>query len=334
MIEPNALDRAYTRAVGPVPWPQFKAEITADYREPKVTKPHGNRFDQVCRELEALGVETTADLNCAMVDLYMASRPPGQSKFTMRAMLIFIRALCTKAVRFKYLEVSPFVIRPLAKLLKVGKPKGKRHLTRVECSRLLEVLRSDVEATKGWALFKSRRLHTVVCIGLYCGLRKNELLRLHVADIDVQARVIRLTPHNKSGKFKTDGSEQSVPMPDALVPILEDWMAHRLDHPAGMPINKACPWLIPTCSRKAPWTGGVQGTRPLCRVQAAARRAGIGHVTLHALRRSCATHMEAMGVPRSMIARILRHSDEKTTEDHYLQADEAIMVDAVKDFTF
>jgi integrase len=334
MIEPSPLDLAYTRQVAPVPWAQFKAEVLKDYTPPKVTRGHYDRFLQVCKIMEGLGVESTSDLNCAMVDLFIDSRPPGQSKFTLRGLLVFVRTLCGKAHRYKYVHVSPFAIRPISKLIRVGKATGKRHLTRLECSRLLELLRGDVASTRGWAQWKARRLLATVSIGLYCGLRKMELLRLHVADLDLASRVIRLEPHNKLGRFKTDGSAASVPMPDALVPAIEDWLSHRLDHPAGMPIDLSCPWLIPTCSRKAPWTNGAPGTKPLCRFQAAARRAGIEDATLHALRRSCATHLEAFGVPRSMIARVLRHSSEKTTEDHYLRADEAIMVGAVKDFSF
>jgi integrase len=334
MINPSPLDLAYTRKVGPVPWPRFKAEIAKDFSEPKCTQGHASRFVQICRAMEALGVESTSDLNCAMVDLFVETRPPGQSKFTLRSLLVMIRTIANKAVRYKYLLVSPFTIRPISEMFKVGKPKGKRHLTRVEIARLLEVLRGDVESTKGWAQWKARRLHVVACLGLYCALRKLELLMLHAADIDLVARVIRLTPHNERGEFKTPDSEQPVPIPDALVPILEDWLAHRLDHPKGMPIDLSCPWLIPTCDRSAPWTSGAPGTKPLHRLQAAAMRARIDGITLHMLRRSSATHMEGAGISRSMIARVLRHTGVKTTEDYYLQADEKNMVDAVRALEF
>jgi integrase len=52
------------------------------------------------------------------------------------------------------------------------------------------------------------------------------------------------------------------------------------------------------------------------------------------MRKSCATHLEAMGVPRSVVSRILRHSGEAVTEHFYLRRDEQAMVDAVKDVAF
>jgi integrase len=334
MIQPNALDLANGRPIRHIAWSEFKAEIMPEFSPPNCSQGHTSRFHMVCRTLEAMGVESTADLNNAMVDMYIAGRPTGQSDWTLSSLLIIIRTICNKAVSLRYLEVSPFKVRPISKLVRLGKPKGKRHLTRAEITRLMEVLRADIANTKGWSQWKARRLYIVVCLGLYCGLRKNELLRLHVADIDLPSRLIKLIPHNSTGKFKTESSAQPVPIAEALVPILEAWLAHRLDHPAGMPIDTTCPWLVPTCNRKAPWVSGATGTKVLDRLKAVAKRAGIAYVTMHMLRRSCATHLEAMGVPRSMVSRILRHSSEQVTEDFYLRRDEQNMVDAVKGLTF
>lgn len=335
MIKPSPLDLAYRRPVGPIPWPEFVAEIAPLYRQPKVTRGRACYFKMACRILSGLGVESTYDLNNAMVDLLVAGRPEGQSAYTLHGVLAMVRRICSLAVSHRCLDVSPFTIRPIAELVRLGRPKGKRHLTRDEIGRLLELLRGDIATRKGWALWKSRRLHVVACIGLYCGLRRDELLRLEVADIDLEARLIRLRPHGPTGRFKTDGSEQPVPIAEALVQIIRDWLCHRLDAPRGFVLPAEVPYLIPTCDRKAPWTSGSHGgSRALAQLQAAAKRAGIDHITLHTLRRSSATHMEAMGVPRSMISRILRHSGEMVTERHYLRADEQAMIDAVKGFEF
>ena len=107
--------------------------------------------------------------------------------------------------------VSPFAIIPIGKIVRTGKPKGQRHLTRAEIGRMMEVLRGDIEQTTGWAQWKSRRLYMVVCLGLYCGLRSQELLRLQVADLDLAARLIRLAPHNKTGRFKNDNMPSPFP---------------------------------------------------------------------------------------------------------------------------
>jgi integrase len=333
-IDLAALQALLAMQPKPMKWAKFVGEIECRFAPPRCTAHYHRDIKKTCAQLAALGVATTFDLTPELLVRYVASCPPEWSPFTLKGNLVRIRTVCSHAVRDRRLPASPFATLPISMIVRLGKPQGKRHLTRAEIARLMEVLKGDVAALQGWAGWKARRLHFVVALGLYCGLRKLELLRLQVADVDLVARVIRLKPHNKTGRFKTKGSEAPVPIPDALADIIQDWLAHRLDHPRGLAIDMACPWLIPTCDRKAPWTSGAVGTKPLHRLQAAARRAGIEHATMHMLRRSCATHLEALGVPRSMIARILRHSGEQVTEEFYLRADEQNMVDAVKDLTF
>ena len=149
----------------------------------------------------------------------------------------------------------------------------------------------------GWAGWKARRLLVAFSVAIYTGLRMRELFTLQISDIDLDAYIIRLTPRGAHGKgLKSDGSAKPVGMPTALVPILESWLSHRLDHPAGMTIDLKCPWLIPTCSRKGPWTTGRSKARPLGRLKAIARRAGIpDSVNWQMCRRSLATAMEGSG---------------------------------------
>ena len=199
---------------------------------------------------------------------------------------------------------------------------------------MLEVIRGDIMHLKGWSEWKARRLHMVVCLGLYCGLRRDELLHLHVSDLDIDKRLIRLVPHNKTGKLKTPGSEDTVPIPEALVPIIEEWLSHRLErgsglrHPRGSPLAHT---RLPATQRLDRW--------PRVGPAAVSARAGPGelpaieYITIHMLRRSTATHLQPFA-SRSMVCRILRHGSEEVTEKFYLEADDAAMVSAVKDLVF
>jgi integrase len=335
----TGIDMAALRALlemqpKPMAWAKFIAQIDFEYRPPMCSRAHHVAFRRTAGELERLGVETTFDLTAELIAKYIATCPSTWSPWTLKAALVRIRTIVNQAMRRRLLIVSPFAIIPIGKIVRLGKIAGKRHLTRPEIARIFEVLNGDVGALEGWGQWKARRLLFVFAFGLYTGLRKLELLRLHMADIDLATRVIRVAPHNATGRLKSEGSEAPVPIAEALAPIIQEWLAHRLDHPRGLSIDRDCPWLVPTCNRKAPWTSGYPGSKPLDRLKAAALRAGVPDITMHMLRRSCATHLEGAGVPRSIISRILRHADVKVTEKHYLRADEQTMVDAVKDFSF
>jgi integrase len=335
VIEPSPLDRAHNRPVGPVAWSQFHAEIASDFSYPKCSKQHAGRFRLVCRMMEEIGVETTDDLNLAMVDLFIGSRQ-WKSKYYLQSLLIMVRTITHLAVRFRYREVSPFTIKPISKYVKCGKPPGTRHLTLLQCRALLESLKRETEQRQGWSRWKACRLELCVNIALYTGIRRNELLRLQIQDIDLSARLIRLNAHNEEGRLKTDASEDSVPIPEALAPIIDEWVRRwRLAAPAGFQLpDPVPPWMVPTCSRKSPWVWGSPESRAIAQLQAAGRRAGLGHITWHMLRRSLATALEAKGVEGPMISRVLRHTSTKTTETFYQRRDEANMLAAMKDLQF
>lgn len=305
-----------------------------------VSLKHERKVSQVIRELEALGIETTADLNLALVGRYIASRPDGQSAWTLKGHLQIIATICNMAVRARVLTVSPFATRPICKLVRTGPPEGKRHYSLDEIRRLLELLQADVNAKKGWPAWRARRLQAVAATAVYCGLRATELLRLHAADLDFDRHVVRVVPRGSRGMgLKTDGAGKPVGMPLALEPILRSWLEWRLSAPAELaekfPPAESMPFLFPcTLQRWKPWTGGPPGEKPLDQLAAAGRRAGIPDLTFHGLRRSLATAMEAFGIGPAMIQRTLRHSRAQTTELHYRKADEVNIARAVRDIRF
>jgi integrase len=323
-----------------IPWGQFRAEVWPGFAPPLATKKHSKKVDQVLRELEALDPPpaTTADLTVSLVARYVATRPPAWSPYTLHGHLQIVRTLCGIAVRHRYLLVSPFALRPLHQLAPLpAVPPGKRHLTLDECHRLLDKLAQAVATKAGWPLWRARRDQAVIATALYTGLRAGECLRLQVQDLDLDARIIRLVPRGKGQRLKTTASAQPVGLPLAAVMVLRSWLPHRLEVPADrrQPVPDDCPWLWPcVVQRNKPWTGGCTGGKPVDRLQAAGRRAGIDHVDFPTLRRTLATHMEALGVAPGMIQRTLRHTRPETTTTHYRRADEANIAAAVRDITF
>jgi integrase/recombinase XerC len=345
-IAPDDLAALLALLPRPMAWKDFLAEVLPAFQTPLVSANYAARVKTLVGQIESIDLAdagapprylaTTADLSVKLVGRLIEARSgTGESPYTLRGRLAILQRLCRLAVRRRVLALDPFDLRPMKSVVRVGRPRVKRTLNREEIGRLFEVLRGDVASRRGWALFAARRLLAMVATALGTGIRRNELLTLQVDDLDLDRRILRLVPRAAAGKgLKTEASGQPVGMPEALVPIIREWLEHRLDAPEGFPIDRACPWLFPKLDRSGPWLNGRTPTNPLGRLKAAGARAGLDNLTWHCLRRSMATLMEHFGAGRSSIQRQLRHTDVETTSNHYLASDEANIAAAVKDIRF
>lgn len=341
MVEIDPVDPG--RPAAPIPWGVFKAEVFATWAPPTVSRGHAKNFERVCRKVEALNlagegqpprvIETTADLTAGLVTKFVASMPPGASPWTVKQYLVVLQTMCGFAEANRWVTISPFRLRRISKLVRVGKPAHKRPASREEIRAILDLMRRDIDERAGWAKWRARRLYALTSLFAYTGLRKSEGLRLHVEDLDLEAGIINLTARSAT---KTAASAQPVPMPPVLIPILRDWLDHRLDRPRGfrMPLASEIPWLFPTCNRRAPWVSGSPSSRAMARLRAVGIRAGVPDITFQMLRRSWATHAEFWGIPPAMIQRVLRHTNSETTETFYRKAELTNMAEAVKDIQY
>lgn len=336
-------DAVLLLAASPIPFAQFREEFLSLYRPgetcARLTRVH---LVATCERLDSLGVASTADLSTDLVTRFIASAPHW-SAHTLKSNLLRLQALCSYAEARRVLAVSPFRIRPVAKWVgRLPAPAGRRHATVDEVRRVLAVMRADVEHKRGWAQWRARRLYALTATVAFTGLRAGEAQCLWVADIDLAGRVIVLVPHgprlpregDPAPRFKTEDSAQPVGLPAALVPILEEWLAHRLDRPAGfhLPPADEIPWLFPGSRRISAWTQGPGPSKPVARLKAVAKRAGVEGFTFQLLRRSFATRAEAVGVPQALITRQCRHSDVETTRRWYQQRDVGALRDALEGF--
>jgi integrase len=329
---PDRVDKGQNEHTIPIPWAQYRAELEALYQPPMVARGTRAAMISVLREVEALGIESTADLTITLITRLIAGRPPGQSDYTLWSRLAVVRTICTFAETAGYLRVNPFRLRKLSKWVRLPSLAHKRHLSREEIRAILDLMAKHVEERSGWAQWRARRLQALTAIIAYTGVRRNECLFMHVADVDLAARVLYVRPHKT--RLKTVASEAPIPIPEALVPILSSWLAHQMDAPHGFPIPQTCDYLIPTLHRKGPWHGGKVGCRPCCRLKAVAKLAGVEGATFQTFRRSWATHAEYHGLGEAMISRVLRHTTTRTARQHYRKADLANMASAVNGFDF
>jgi integrase len=319
--------------VTPIAWSAFRAELLALYQPPMVAQPTARKMASVIRDLERLGLETTADLTVNLVTRVIAGRPPGQSAYTLHSVLAVVRSICSYAETAGYLRCSPFRLRKLSKWVRLPTLQDKRCLSREEIRRCLDLMAKHVAERTAWSQWRSRRLLATVAIIAYTGIRKMECLQLEVDDVDLINRVIWVRPHD-GRRLKTVASEAPIPVPNGLVSYLTAWIEHRLDAPAGFPMPKECPYFIPTLDRRAPWVSGQPGGKALDRFRAVALLAGVEGATFQSLRRAWATHAEFHGLGEAMIARVLRHTTTATSKKHYRQAEITNMNASVKDIDF
>jgi integrase len=336
--EPAPGDWDY-RAVGPIPFADFVAELLALYVPPLRSRNTWLKMRQTLAIVaDLLGDDATTDgLTPQMVALFIESRPEAESPRTTHALLAYLRVSCTYAKSQGYIRTSPFDFRKV--WLRKGRPEPHQHHTRDEIRRVLELLESEALGGEGWARWRARRLHAMAALFAFTGLRRNEGLYLHAADVDLEGRMIHLV-ERRERRLKTEASAQPVPIPPPLAPILADWLSHRLDGESspgessqydGGPAG--CPYLFPGVARKGPWTGGPRGHQPVHQLQAAGERAGVQRLTFLSLRHTFATLSPGWGLSELQIQRVLRHTS-LSTQEYYRHADLDGMRDSVARIDF
>lgn len=143
----------------------------------------------------------------------------------------------------------------------------------------------------------SNAYHRVILTTLYAtGMRRTELSRLKVEDIDSQRMVI----HVRQGK---GGKDRDVTLSPRLLEILRDYWKWR----------KPQVYLFPSLQRKRRELP-ITDRAIYHAVRAAARRAGIKKkITPHVLRHSWATHLLERGTDLKTIQMLLGHVDLEAT---------------------
>lgn len=273
------------------------------------------KMAQVLRELEvtlgrdALTTDLTTERMGLWLALYGSPRDPG----TVAGQISYIRAACAWAVEEGWLDRPPAWkrIRP-----KVGRRRVGPHQSLEEVRRLL----AHLEACATAGAWKEWRLYALVATAVYTALRRAELLFLRVEDVDLVGRIVAVVPI-PARLLKTPESEEPVPIPAPLAPIIEGWLEVRR---TGDWRAVRTEWLWPGQRGRCAWNGGKCGSRPIDALRNAGKAVGIDPEKLswQSLRRSWATHAEtAWGLTEPQIQRILRHTSPETSRRHYRAAD-------------
>ena len=310
-----------TDAVTPLPFTEFRERILDLYRPPQRAK---NTFTGMRRLLDQVGAlvgeGTTADLTTALVARFIATRPPEQSAHTTIGQLGYLSAACSIASAEGWVRISPFQIRK--RWIKRPKVKAKKHHSREEIARVLDLMRRDIGRKKGWARWRSWRLYALASTVAFTGMRKMEALHLKAEDIALEDRMILIVAREDNA-LKTEASAQPVPMPEALAQVLAQWLPHS-----------GSQWAFPNAVGDGPWIGGSPGYKPLDRMRRLGIRAGVQGFTFQSLRHSWATHAEFWGLTDAQIQRVLRHTTPRTAKEHYRHPDAINLRQMVKGIGF
>jgi integrase len=329
---PDAEASCWQQAAGPIPWGQFTAEFLELYTPPLRAKGTFKKMRYTLDQMTAFGLTSTEQLTVPTIARFIATRPETWSANTTYSLMAAVRSACNYAAAQGYCRVSPFAVRK--HWVRRCEPKTKQHHSREEIARVLTQMKEEIDRKRSWSQWRARRLYALAATVAYTGLRKSEALHLRVEDVGFAERMLFI--RSRSGnRLKTERSAAPVPMPDALVSILADWVPHLvLPSEFGGPVTgvsgpmpesnprgiRDAGWVFPNAYRTGPWIGGSPGHRPLDRMKTVAKRAGVTGFTFLSLRHSWATHAEYWGLSDVMIQRVLRHTNTQT-QHHYRHAD-------------
>ena len=125
---------------------------------------------------------------------------------------------------------------------------------------------------------------------LLTGCRANEVLSLTWADVDYEKATALI-------RSRKNGRDLLLPLPPAALQLLR-----------SLPVIEGTPFVFPSPRRNAPLTtNSIRG-----KYEAALKRAGVPHRTLHDLRRSVGTNHARAGASTTLIAGLLGNTAEVT----------------------
>jgi integrase len=162
---------------------------------------------------------------------------------------------------------------------------------------------------------KSKKLHALVCVALFAGLRRGEMFALRWPSVDFERKEItvkRTLTRFKTEKVPKGNGFRTVPIPDELVSILKKWQTAQ--KAAWLKKGKPMPELIFSgedggyINEARLRTTKFYPVRNLC---------GLSTLRLHDLRHCYASYMLAQGTPLSDLKEYMGHSSIQVTVDLY-----------------
>lgn len=167
-----------------------------------------------------------------------------------------------------------------------------------------------------------------IILALCMGLRKVEIIRLRLQDIDHSKQCV-----NVIGKGRAGGKLRLVPFHARFIPALEEYNQYRaglIQKAKGETPDNLLVWFDRSNKRVMPYNS-VKASGMDCLIRRASVTCGV-HFSAHTLRRTFGRLMWLSGVPVVVIARILGHSSTEQTLE-YIGANLDDMAGAMRVFS-
>lgn len=255
-----------------------------------VTKDTEKRYrEKISYFIKVANISTAEDITDAVVQFFfLYGRKDKNWKIsTYRTYYMTLIVFFRWCVKNKYLEENHLNDFELPKLEKSLPKKIKKD----DALRLLEIAYNYPYTQK----YLKYRNHAIFALFLFAGLRKNELLNLKFADVDIENMSIFV----RMGKGSKD---RIIPMNHTLAQSLNRYLIQRKKS------GKTCPEFF-TCSNRN--RGLTESGLKLISNQLKAS-SGISF-TIHKLRHTFATLMLEGGCDIYSLSKMMGHSDIKTT---------------------
>jgi integrase len=221
-------------------------------------------------------------------DKIVADKRPVSSAMIRREFVVLSAAL-NHAITNGRLTAAPKIILP---------PAGAHRTRYLEKDEIERLLANCIEP----------HLKLFVTLAINTGARKGALLDLQWPQVDFTNRIIYLNPE---GRIQNNKRRAVVPMNQLLYDTLLKTKTQREE--AAEEERQKTGQIITPCAHVIAYRNGpIENVRIGFRMSC--QRAGLKGVTPHTLRHTAGTLMALAGIDLFLIAKVLGHSVQKTTE--------------------
>jgi integrase len=226
--------------------------------------------------LPALGHRPVREIQRADVRLLLEAIAGRGAEIEANRTLALVRKVFNWGISMDLAERNPCALLP--------RPAPERRRSNVlkpaEIRALFRVLEEE-----------TREASHALRLMLLTAQRGGEVVAMRWADVEIQERCWTIPAESAK-----NGLSHRVPLSDSALAILEERPAR----------TRNTPWVFPSPRRLDRWSGLQKA------IQRVRRRAEI-EFRGHDLRRTAASAMASMGVPRLVIARVLNHAESGVT---------------------